>query len=295
MNRKIKFSFIALVLILVLSIPLSGCGKKSASDSGTATAPRVSEEKGSLSAQDSTLENTADATKTVEKQKETDNSKIIKTAEVDLETKNYTKAIDSILSTVKAKGGYIQSSKSYGSYDDNSRGANYVIRMPKNYFDEFLTNVGNLGKITSSSTQGENISSQYYDTEAHLKALKVQEDRLLELLKKSGSLKDILEIENQLSNVRYQIESLTSSLKNWDNQVDYSTININVHEVSVLTTKPVSLGDKIKKTFNDSLKSLGSLFKIILLVIVALIPYLIIIVPISVIAYVLVKKRKKKD
>lgn len=293
MNRKIKFSFIALTLILVLSIPFSGCGKKSASNSGTATAPSISEEKGSLAAQDSTLENTAD--NAAEKQKGINNSKIIKTAEIDLETKNYTKAIESIISTVKEKGGYIQSSKSYGSYDDNSRGANYVIRMPKSYFDEFITNVGNLGKITSSSTQGENISSQYYDTEAHLKALKVQEDRLLELLKKSGSLKDILEIENQLSNVRYQIESLTSSLKNWDNQVDYSTININVHEVSVLTVKPVSLGDKIKKTFNDSLKSLGSLFRIILLVVVALIPYLIIIVPISAIAYVLVKKRKKKD
>lgn len=293
MNRKIKFSFIALTLILVLSIPLSGCGKKSASNSGTATAPRVSEEKGSLAAQDSTLENTAD--NAAEKQKGINNSKIIKTAEIDLETKNYTKAIESIISTVKEKGGYIQSSKSYGSYDDNSRGANYVIRMPKNYFDEFITNVGNLGKITSSSTQGENISSQYYDTEAHLKALKVQEDRLLELLKKSGSLKDILEIENQLSNVRYQIESLTSSLKNWDNQVDYSTININVHEVSVLTVKPVSLGDKIKKTFNDSLKSLGSLFRIILLVVVALVPYLIIIIPVSIIVYILMKKRKKKE
>ncbi|MDV3429630.1 MAG: DUF4349 domain-containing protein [Bacillota bacterium] len=294
MNKKIRFSFITLALILALSIPLSGCGAKTASKSSN-SAPSTSEN-GSLAAQDRAEANTAEkATETADKQKETNSSKIIKTADIDLQTKNYTKAIDSILNTVKTKGGYIQSSKSNGNTDDNSRGAYYVIRMPKDYFDEFLSNVGNLGKITSSSTQGENISSQYYDTEAHLKALKVQEDRLLELLKKSGSLKDILEIENQLSNVRYQIESLTSSLKNWDNQVDYATININVHEVSELTTKPVSLGEKIKKTFNDSLKSLGSLFKAILLVMVAIVPYLIIIIPVSIVVYILMKKRKKKE
>lgn len=292
MNKKIRSSIIILALILVLTIPFSGCGKKSASEN-TQNAPSTSE-KGSLAAGDSAMENKADAAKAPENQKDTNNSKIIKTAEVQLETKNYTKAIDGILSTVKGKGGYIQSSKSYGSSDDKSRGAYYVIRMPKDYFDEFLLNVGNLGKITSSSTQGENITSQYYDTDAHLKSLKVQEDRLLELLKKSGSLKDILEIENQLSNVRYQIESLTSSLKNWDNQVDYATISINVHEVSELTTSAVSLGEKIRKTFNDSLKSLGSLFKGIILVIVAVIPYLIIIVPVSAIAYIIIKKRRKK-
>jgi len=294
MNKKIRFSFITLALILALSIPFSGCGAKTASKSGSSVSS--TSENGSLAAQDSAAANTAEkTTETADKQKETNNSKIIETAEIDLETKNYTKAIDSILSTVKIKGGYIQSSKSYGSADDNSRGAYYVIRMPKNYFDEFLSNVGNLGKITNSSTQGENISSQYYDTEAHLKALKVQEDRLLELLKKSGSLKDILEIENQLSNVRYQIESLTSSLKNWDNQVDYTTININIREVKELTSNPVSLGEKIKKTFSDSVKSLGYLFKAIILVITAIVPYLIIIVPAAVIAYILIKKRRKKE
>lgn len=295
MNKKIRSIFIFLALFLALSIPFSGCGKKSASNTtanSTGSAPSVSE-KGSLAVGDSAAQNTG--VTTPDKQEASDKSKVIKTAEVELETKNYTKAIDGILSSVKEKGGYIQSSKSYGSADDNTRGAYYVIRMPKDYFDEFLSNVGNLGKIISSSTAGENISTQYYDTEAHLKALQVQEQRLLELLKKSGSLKDILDIENQLSNVRYQIESMTSSLKNWDNQVDYTTININIREVKELTSKPVSLGEKIKKTFSDSVKSLGSLFKAIILVITAIVPYLIIIVPAGVIAYILLKKRRKKE
>lgn len=286
-----RTGFILLALFLILSIFFTGCGSKKAADS-TSSAPNEIKN-GSLSLQDNAAVKTAENS-VANKEDSSNNSKIIQTAQIELETKNYSSTITAILNTVKEKGGYIQSSNSYGSSEDSSRGANYVIRMPKNYFDEFLTNVGNLGKIISSSTQGENISQQYYDTEAHLKALKVQEDRLLELLKKSGSLKDILEIENQLSNVRYQIESLTTSLKSWDNQVDYTTISINIHEVNELTVKPVSLGEKIKKTFSDSLKSLGSLLKGILLFIVYMIPYLIIIVPVSVVIYYIYKKRKRK-
>lgn len=294
MKRKYKITFFTISIIIIASIILSSCSKKSASIESkmenTSGAPGNSQTAdfavGEKSKEDAISK---DGTKSL------DGSKIILSASVELETKDFSKSTEGIISSVKGKGGFVQSSNIYGSEDTNSRGANYIIRIPKNYFEDFLINIGNLGKVVGKSTQGNDISSQYYDTEAHLKALKIQEERLLELLKKSGSLKDILEIENQLSNVRYQIESLTTNLKNWDNLVDYTTISLNIHEVKELTSNPITLGDKVKSTFTSSIKSLGSLFRGLLLVVVALIPYLIIIIPLSILLMFIIKKKKRKE
>lgn len=308
MNKKIKFLSVPLSLLICFSMFMAGCG---ASKSSTNTAGAETKSAQSTSKNDSNLSvgndsngtnstitdnNNTNTQNTTNTTKPKDNSKIIKTANVELQTKTFDKTVNSILKSVDDKGGYIQNSKSYGNNDeDNTREANYTIRIPKDYFETFLSNVGNLGKVISCSTTGDNISSQYYDTQAHIKALQVQEQRLLELIKQSGSLKDMLEIENQLSNVRYQIESLTSTMKNWDNEVEYATVNINIHEVKELTVKPVSYGGKIKQTFSTSLKSLGEVLKVLLLIIIAIVPYLVIIIPVSIIIYIVYKKRKNAD
>lgn len=302
MNKKIKFLSVPLSLLICFSMFMAGCGASKSNSpattgSETKSAPSISKNSSDLAmGNDSNGTNNTNTQNTTNTTKPKDNSKIVKTANVELQTKTFDKTVNSILKSVEDKGGYIQNSKSYGSDDeDNTREADYTIRIPKDYFETFLSNVGNLGKVISCSTTGDNISSQYYDTQAHIKALQVQEQRLLELIKQSGSLKDMLEIENQLSSVRYQIESLTSTMKNWDNEVDYATVNINIHEVKELTVKPVSYGGKIKQTFSTSLKSLGEVLKVLLLIIIAIVPYLVIIIPASIIIYIVYKKRKNAD
>lgn len=297
MKKKNRFLLILLTLSLTLSILLMGCGgSKSSTQSVSNTVMKNStSDKMDLSVgANSSSANSKNSANSSDNTTIKNNSKIIKTATIELETKNYENTLSSITKTVEAKGGYIQNSKSYNNDDNNSRVASFTIKIPKDYFDDFLLNVGNLGKITSSSVTGENISTQYYDTEAHITALKVQEQRLLELLKQSGSLNDMLQIEKQLTDVRYQIESLTAQIKNWDNQVDYSTVNINITEVKELSTKPTSYGGKVSNTFSTSLKSLGAFFKILFLILVAIFPYLVIIVPIFIIVHFVRKKRKTK-
>lgn len=296
MIKKSRFLSILLILLLSFSLLMAGCGASATKSSTASSSSAHTNEKAELAAGNGANASTNSSNNTSgNTSKPKDNSKIIKTANVELETKNFDKTVSSILKSVDDKGGYIQSSTSSNNDEADARNANYTVRIPKDYFQDFLTNVGSLGKITSCSTTGENISSQYYDTQAHIDALKVQEQRLLELLKQSGSLKDMLDIENQLSNVRYQIESLTTTIKGWDNQVDYATITINIHEVKELSSTPASLGGKISKTFSASLKSLGVVLKVILLIITALIPYLIIIVPVAAVIYIIRKKKKNKD
>ncbi len=75
---------------------------------------------------------------------------------------------------------------------------------------------------------------------------------------KAESLDAVVALEARLSEIRYELESYTSQLRLYDNQVDYSTVSIYMREVKDLTpTAPDSIGTRIQKGFNRSLNNLG--------------------------------------
>lgn len=200
--------------------------------------------------------------------------KLIKTAELQIETKKFEKTIDALEKSVTEFNGYIESNHITGTSmlekynDDNigdfpSRTAQYSLRIPANKLNAYLSKMNTIGNVTSKSISTEDISNQYFDTETRIKSLKIQEERLLNLLKKSGSLSDIIELEKELSTVRYEIESLTTTIKTYDSIINYSTINLSVTEVAEITdtTPPKTVSDRITAKFKDNLKNISTGFK----------------------------------
>ncbi|MEH6939775.1 DUF4349 domain-containing protein [Bacillus sp. JJ664] len=199
--------------------------------------------------------------------------KLIKTADVQIETKKFEKTIETLEISVSEFNGYIESNHITGTsmlekYDDNndefpSRTAQYTLRIPSNKLNAYLSKINTIGNVTSKSISTEDISNQYFDTETRIKSLKIQEERLLNLLKKSGSLSDIIELEKELSTVRYEIESLTTTIKTYDSLINYSTINLSVTEVAEITdtTPPKTVNDRITAKFKDNLKNISTGFK----------------------------------
>jgi len=198
-----------------------------------------------------------------------------------METLNFDEAVAHILNNTNTAGGYVQTSNISGksiqanSYEESRRGE-FILRIPKAKFDNFMLGIGDLGSITSQQISSEDVTTAYFDTQAHLKSLNIQEERLLELLKKTGELKDIIVLEKELSSVRYEIESLTGNLKKWDNLIDFCTLNINLREVYKIKENPISFGDKIANGFIDSVKSLMDLGKGLVVILSICIPYFVI-------------------
>ncbi|MFA9397094.1 MAG: DUF4349 domain-containing protein [Clostridiaceae bacterium] len=286
MKKRILFiiSFLILLLFIV------GCGSSKSSDTSRA------EDSVESNDMDFGLEEDGESLNKAQNDFIDNESKIIKTASIELETKTFDDTKKALIEKTKEIGGYVESSNIYGSsmYEENSsRNASYTFRIPKEYYSDFLNTLGNLGHVRNLNESGENVTMEYYDTEAHLKTLKIEEERILALLEKSDNLTDIIQLEDKLSDIRYQIESLTSTLKNIDNKVDYTTFNINIYESKEYTIAPSSLGQRLSSAFVSSGKSLVILFKGILIFIAALIPYLVIIIPICFIVYHLIKKRDK--
>ncbi|GAA0719081.1 hypothetical protein GCM10008905_06670 [Clostridium malenominatum] len=214
------------------------------------------------------------------------NRKIIQNATVEIQTLEFDKSSNDLINKIKAIGGYVENSNVSGKRVDNdtniqNRHANISARIPAKNFEAFLKDMESIGSVVNQNINSNDITSQYFDTEARLKSLTIQQERLLELLKKSGELKDILEIEKELERVRYEIETLTGTLKKWNNLIDYTTININLYEVQKYKkANPLSLKDKAYYAFVSSIENVIYLFKLIILFIISSIPYLVVLIPI---------------
>lgn len=226
--------------------------------------------------------------------------KVILSGAMTIETNKFDAAVNGIVVKTQGAGGFVQSSNITGIKSENgnyleNREANFIIRIPSSKFETFMLSIGNLGVITSKTTTGEDITAQYIDNEARLKNQKIKEARLLDILKKAKNLSDILAIETELENTRYNIESLTGTLKLWDDQVDFSTLNITLSEIyekKVLVKKPVTLIDKIKSSFTSSINLLVDILKGSLIVLVAIAPFAIIITIILLVVWIYIRRKK---
>ena len=160
-----------------------------------------------------------------------------------------------------------------------NRSADYTIRIPSDKFQTVMGSLSTLGNVPYSYTYTENVSAQYYDVQSRLTAYKTQETRLLEMMEKAQTVEDTITIEEKLTELQYKIDSLQSSLNNWDRQVNYSTISLNVQEVGEYTEQQavtISYGQRLLNAFTDSLKGVGRFFKNLLVFLVSALPTLVI-------------------
>lgn len=201
---------------------------------------------------------------TSELQKQLSAQKIIERLSYRIETLEFEKSIAAVQSLCAELGGYIQESSVDGdgaTYQNTLRGAHYVLRIPQENLQKFKDGAGEIGSVLNFTSSSENVTEQYYDIESRLKSLRTQEERLLELLKKSGTMADIVELEKALADVTTQIEQLTGSLRQYDALISYSTVTVDLNEVAKPTQidkTPVTLGERIAYQFRLSLRSLGN-------------------------------------
>ena len=182
--------------------------------------------------------------------------KLIQTIGLEIETKQYTTTISDIEALVKSLGGYIQSSyipRPKAEVEFSNLQANLVVMIPTKSIEDFILEAGKSSNIVSESREAYNVTDSYRDTKARITTLKAKELRLLELLNQSGSLSDLLMIENELSNTRYEIERLESTILDYDKRIEYTQFNLSVREVYEYSpSDEASLWEKIVEGFSSN-------------------------------------------
>ncbi len=226
--------------------------------------------------------------------------KIIERLNYSIETLKFDDSVSRIQSLCAELGGYVQDSNITGNSIQNKgnlRQADYTMRIPQVKLSQLKSRAGEIGTVLNSASSSENVTEKYYDTEARLKSLRTQEERLLTLLQKSGTLTDVIALEKALADVNYQIEQLTGSLKQYDSLINFSTVSIHLQEVvkpTEIEITPVTLGDKIAQQFQYSMRGLGNFGEGLLVFFLGGAPVIIIIVLIAAGLYWLLLGRKKR-
>ena len=189
--------------------------------------------------------------------------KLIRDVSMNVEARDFDGVLSQITDQVGELGGYVESSDVSGVSVDSyggsqQRHADIRARIPADRLDRFVETVESAGNVTSKQEQVTDVTLRYSDVQSRKKSMEIEQERLWALLEKAESLDAVVALEARLSEIRYELESYTSQLRLYDNQVDYSTVSINMREVKDLTpTAPDSIGTRIQKGFNRSLNNLG--------------------------------------
>ncbi len=275
-----------------------------AEEAGIMEAPQMMEA-GSSSKQENSMRNIE--SEEAEYDGETANiegRKIIRNGYVNLEVDNFEQIYDEIIFMTETFGGFVQESNTgkrfYGGPANETsllRGS-LNIRIPEKSFLIVYNKIKELGEVNDSSIGGSDITFQYNDISSQIANLEVQEARLRDIMEKAENVEELLQVERELNRVRTEIDRMTGMIKNWDNLVSYSTINVSLTELAPNSTEiegfENDFWEKAKREFVKSVNQVIILSQNLFVWIISIIPFLFILGVLAIILAIILKKKRKR-
>lgn len=140
--------------------------------------------------------------------------------------------------SIEVKKQIIEYVKKIEGYVVTESTSSLMLKIPADKYRDVIEEVRKLGKVISESYSVEDITEAYYDTQIRLENSQKLQERLTELLKKAKTVQEAIEVEKELNRVTNEIDTLKSRLFRLDNQIQFSTLNVNLQE----KPKPKKLG-----------------------------------------------------
>jgi len=230
--------------------------------------------------------------------------KIIYSVFAEIETQKFDDTIDGVNAMLALYGAFIENSSIsgvnlYSQFHgwNEHRYAHFTIRVPNDRLDAMTSNLSSLGNVIHENSNATNITTQFYDTQSRLNSLLVQEERLLDMLGKAEDVPDLIMIEERISDVRYQIEWLTTTLRGWQSQVDFSTVSLSIREVEQFTERVEinrTYWQQIGDGFMATIRSIGNFFMDVFMWLIVSAPVLLIIAVVLIIVFIVARKYIRK-
>lgn len=224
------------------------------------------------------------------------NQKLIRTIRLSAETEDLSALLARVEDKLALLGGYVENKEvRNGSTNSSYRSATLTVRIPAERLDEFVDQVSDASNITYSSETTEDVTLSYVATQSRITALETEEARLLELLAKAETMDDLLLIESKLTDIRTELEQVTSQLRLYDNLVDYGTVRLELTQVQTFTVvEEQTVWQRISTGFSESMANLGSGLTELIVFFLTRLPYLIPLGVAAVVVLLIVKLTNRK-
>jgi hypothetical protein len=202
--------------------------------------------------------------------------KIIRNGELTLETESPADNQRRITAIAESLGGFVVTSefKQNTAQAKPSQSVTVVARVPSSQFNAALDQIHALaGKVIQEKVSGQDVSEEYLDTEARIRTKKALEAQFLEIMKQAKKVSDALEVQNELAEVRTEIERLEGRRRFLENQAALSTITVNLQlPAPVVATTSSGFGHDIKQAFGDAIDIAAAIILFLIRAIIVLAP-----------------------
>jgi hypothetical protein len=222
--------------------------------------------------------------------------KLVYKCYVDIETLDFDKSY-AALQDMMEKYNCVISSETFGdesisyfydSYYSSSskyktgRTDEIVIRVPSANYKRFISEYGELGNVTSKTQTVDNITQEYYDTTSQVDGLKAEMERLEIMMSQATEIEDMITINQAITELQSEINSLTTYIRTMDSDVAYSYVTMSLREVLEYSEveQPVKKNtfiDRLKNQCVDTWKGFLNFLENLLFTIISLIPAIVII------------------
>lgn len=218
---------------------------------------------------------------------------VIRTGSINLIVKNINDSAKNITQYAESKNGWIVSSGINEQEEDHY--GNVTVRVPAKIFNEAMIYFKGLAeKVSYEEVRGQDITEEYTDLQSNLKNLEATEIQLLEIMKRSGTISDVLAVQKELTTVRGQIEEIKGQIQYLKGSVEMATISINLALSEEML--PISSSQKWRPIYvvKQAWSSMISFAKGLSYFLIWIAIYAIIIVPIGIIIWIGKRKFKKR-
>jgi len=227
---------------------------------------------------------------------ETQPRKIIYNASAELIVDDFGKAQDELTQLVQERKGYVAKSDTHDA-PGSPRSGEWTLRIPAGQFREFIADLAKLGELRESKTDSDDITDRYYDVKAHIQNDQAEEEALRKLMVEksaTGKLEDLLAVRRELRELRGQIDSQQGQMTRWDKEAAMTTVVVQIQDrKDYVPTASPSFGASIGGTFEGSIGALLAFARGVVLVVVAVAPWLAVLAAPALGAWWLVRNRLK--
>jgi uncharacterized lipoprotein YehR (DUF1307 family) len=223
--------------------------------------------------------------------------KVIYRANLVMKVAEFAAAEEQLQSLIHLSGAYVLQFSD--SQSVNEVGATYVIKVPSQGFSSFLEQLQKIKNLKlERKVEGSDVTEEFVDLEARLKAKQTVEERLLAFMDKATKSDDLVRFSNELGNVQQEIEQIKGRIRYLDQNVAFSTINLRLYQSSGIVplddevNEEKGFAERISDALSGSTKALKQFGEGLLVVVAAVLPVLIVLSIIGIPVYYLVRRRQ---
>lgn len=225
------------------------------------------------------------------------NRMLIYKANVTMEVENYADAYTEVQNAIHLSGGYLVEFSEQTS-SGAERSARFTIKVPADGFHGFLERLEKMEHLfLERSMQAQDVSEEYVDLEARLRAKQVVEEQYLKYMGNAERSEDLIRFTNELAVVQEEIERIKGRMRYLEQNVAYSTIELRLYERSAALANRIDegLGQRMAEAVRTSLNVLTAVVEGLLILLAGVIPIALAALIVGGPVYWWIRKRKPKS